>query len=348
MKTGKTLVELAEEIERQKESKRDYIVPDKKLRFTTDKNLNVEFGENILDPTKHFHRQIGTKVKIPAKYYDRMRTEAPELLANNVNHWLSKSNDSRMIRTLDGNARAYLSDRYRALDNADLAEAVLPELYSFSDIEVVSTEITPTRMYIKAVNKRVEGEVEKGDVVQAGLVIRNSEVGHGALAIEPLVYRLVCLNRMISNDNTMKKYHVGRQGSSNVRDSWEVFSDKTKQLTDAAVWSQVKDLTREALSESLFRVQLDKIKEAAGQEIENNPAEVVEIVQKDFGLTEDEGGSVLRHLIEGGDLSRWGLTNAITRASQDVEDYERATEFERLGGQIIELSPKKWETIACN
>jgi len=31
-------------------------------------------------------------------------------------------------------------------------------------------------MYIKVINKRLELEVQKGDVVQAGMVITNSEV----------------------------------------------------------------------------------------------------------------------------------------------------------------------------
>ena len=41
---------------------------------------------------------------------------------------------------------------------------------------------------------------------------------------------------------------------------------------------------------------------------------------------------MLRHLIEGGDLSAYGLVNAVTHFAQDVDDYDRATEFEALGG----------------
>ena len=40
------------------------------------------------------------------------------------------------------------------------------------------------------------------------------------------------------------------------------------------------------------------------------------------------------------------LMQAVTRASQDVEDYDRASELEQLGGQIIELAPSQWKTIA--
>jgi hypothetical protein len=67
---------------------------------------------------------------------------------------------------------------------------------------------------------------------------------------------------------------------------------------------------------------------------------------KQFGLSEVEGKSVLKELASGGDLSRFGLYNAITAASQSVEDYDRATDLERIGAQVIELAPSQWKQIA--
>jgi hypothetical protein len=55
------------------------------------------------------------------------------------------------------------------------------------------------------------------------------------------------------------------------------------------------------------------------------------------GLSSGEGDGILAHLIRGGDLSQWGLCSAIARMSQDIEDYDRATELERIGGKLIEL-----------
>ena len=48
---------------------------------------------------------------------------------------------------------------------------------------------------------------------------------------------------------------------------------------------------------------------------------------------------MLRHLIAEGQLSgRYSLVNAVTHYSQEVEDYDRATEFEALGGRLIDLA----------
>jgi hypothetical protein len=55
---------------------------------------------------------------------------------------------------------------------------------------------------------------------------------------------------------------------------------------------------------------------------------------------------VLRHLIIEGDLSGYGLVNAVTHYSQDVGGYDRATEFEALGGKLIELAPTEWKGLA--
>ena len=49
---------------------------------------------------------------------------------------------------------------------------------------------------------------------------------------------------------------------------------------------------------------------------------------------------------EKGDLSGFGLVNAVTHYSQDVDDYDRATDFEALGGKLIELAPTEWKGLA--
>lgn len=80
-----------------------------------------ESAEVVLDKQAHLrceliaHRQIGTNLRIPAAYYDRMREERPDLLAYNANTWFKQESSQRMLRTLDGSARAYLSNRYRRI-----------------------------------------------------------------------------------------------------------------------------------------------------------------------------------------------------------------------------------------
>jgi hypothetical protein len=40
------------------------------------------------------------------------------------------------------------------------------------------------------------------------------------------------------------------------------------------------------------------------------------------------------------------LFNAVTNYSQQVVDYDRATELEALGGRLLELREAEWRTLA--
>ena len=91
MKEGRTLVELAQELERQRAAKKDYISDTRNLRMdATGDGLQLSLRDDrshvvhMLGVNENAHRQIGTALGIPAKYYDKMQRELPDLLAQNV------------------------------------------------------------------------------------------------------------------------------------------------------------------------------------------------------------------------------------------------------------------------
>ena len=124
MKSGVTLQQMLTEVKRQSESKEDYLIAPNRLRMESYGkemflHLSDDSGTELIEPmtiTGIAHRQIGTHLRIPAAYYDRMREERPDLLAYNANTWFKQENSQRMLRTLDGSARAYLSNRYRRME----------------------------------------------------------------------------------------------------------------------------------------------------------------------------------------------------------------------------------------
>lgn len=348
MKTGMSLVELAKELERQKDTKRDFVSPTQDLQIVprgTFQDLVVG-NHGAFEMNEIAHQQVAGRVGIPQKYYDRMRQRAPELLAGNVNHWFQKEPESRMVRTLDGRARAFLSDRYRPLDNFDLGEVAITTLTKHQlKVQIESTALTESRLYIKARTETITAEIKKGDIVQAGIVISNSEVGMGSVKIEPFIFRLVCLNGMIANDHALRKYHVGR-GHDGGDMAEEFFRDETRKADDRAFWMKVRDVISGSFRQDIFERMVDAMRKATGEPIQADPVKAVEVTQRKFGLNDTERGGVLSWLIKGGDLSRYGLLNAVTRLSQDVPDYDRATELERMGGQILELPKTDWQEIA--
>lgn len=360
MKTGKTLSQLAAEIERQQETKRDLITSTKYvvMGVVDGKEAAVKVGDHEpLRINALGHDQIGAHAKIPATYYDRMLAEEPELLATNVNRWFAKYPAPRLIRTLDGRVRAFLSDSYRPLENADLAEAVLPILLDMK-LDIMSCEITERRLYIKAVDERLKRDVPSGrkmgdgshcffDTCSPAIIISNSEVGAGTLSVDSGVFTKVCTNMAMIADGGMKRRHVGsRNALTDGEQVRHLLTDATKRATDRAIWMQVRDVVRGAFDEARFAAVTDKMAGLAADKIEGDVVKVVEFGAKTLGYTETEGKSILKHLIEGGDLTRYGLFNAVTRTAQDIESYDRATEFEAMGGRVIELPKNDWQRMA--
>ena len=346
MKNGKSLAELAIELKRQSQAKQDFVASTEAMEMTNDGHLSLYSfdDERSFSITDHAHSQISQRLNIPLKYYKRMRSLAPDLLATNVNTWFLEKPERRMIRTLNGQARAFLSDRYRRLDNIQLAEFVLPVLQEWgNDLKIVSAELTEKRMYIKAINQKIELEVKPGDAVQAGICISNSEIGLGSLSVEPLVYRLVCKNGMIAQDRSTKKYHVGSAADDS---AFQLFSDETLKADDKAFFLKVRDTVKSAVEIAQFSQIVQQLKDATQQPIEGNPVKTVEVLADDFHYSQEESSGILNHLIRGGDLTAYGLSNAITRTSQDLDDYDRATDLERDGSRILSLSRSSWKKLA--
>ena len=338
MKSGISLVEMAQEIQRQNDLKADYMLDTRSLRlepFGGGLYLNAydQSGDYAVEPLEVnaiAHRQIGTHLKIPAAYYDKMLEEYPELLAQNVNAWFQREPAVRMVRTIDGTARAFLSNRYRRIDNLDIAGIVLPVLQEMEGMHFESCQLTDSRMYIKVVNTRLEAEVVPGDIVQSGIIISNSEVGLGSVSIQPLVYRLVCSNGMVVNDAQTRRNHVGRVNEAS--ENYQLYSEKTLEADDKAFAMKIQDTVRAVVDEVRFTRVVNMMREA--KDAPMNTAAVpgiVKLVSKDFHITDDESSGVLQRLIEGNDLTLYGLSNAVTRHSQDVKDYDRATALEGIG-----------------
>ena len=352
MKSGRSLVDLAQELERQLATKKDMVVPSSLMRYRTSEqgvssiDINEQPGVQTYAITELARRQLADKLKIPYAYFERMRTEQPHLLDRNVNTWLQESDDDkRLIRTLDGHVRAVLSDRYRRLDNFDLAENVLPILQRLPEARFESVELTESRMYLKVITPSVRYEIAPGDVVQAGVVISNSEVGQGTLSVQPLVFRLVCKNGLIASDRALRKTHVGRVLESG-DESVLVFKDDTLRADDTAFFLKVRDVVEAAVSEATFRLITEKMQKTMGIRLTGDPVKSVEVLADRYLLNDNERAGVLRYLISGGDLSAYGLVNAVTHYSEEVEDYDRATEFEAIGGKLIELPGKEWQELA--
>jgi len=350
------LREMADVIMRNADNKRDYLADTAKLTVTEAGKMLVPVngGEpEAFGITDHTHGQIAAKLEIPKKYYDRLKTEHGDLWAKNVNTLFERENERRMIRTLDGNVRAYLSDRYRRIDNEEVAAILLPALMKFEGLVIHDCEVTEKRMYINAYYPGVTKEITGKDFWSPGVTIGNSEIGDGRFYTKFYAWRQVCRNGMIAKDFSFGKYHTGRRTEA-AEDVAEIFySERTQKLDDAAFLSKTLDVLNGALSDNGFSNMVLRLQKAT---LDTMPAmnveQTVELIATDYQLKDDERKHVLMNLIKEGNLNRYGIANGITNAANHpvdggiTTDYDRAQELREIGGKIIDLTPADWHTVS--
>ncbi len=352
MKAGRTIQDMAAEILRQSQAKADYLVSTQHLVMEDwgqqpMLHLRDEAGVELVEPLdiqQTAHQQLGSYLGIPRKYYERMQGEDVGLLAYNVNRWLRRKSEQRMIRTMDGHARAFLSNRYRRIDNLDIATITLPIIEEMPDARYESCQLTDDYMYIKVVNPRLTAEVVPGDIVQAGIIISNSETGLGAVCIQPLIYRLVCSNGAVVNEAKTRRNHIGRVSSTD--ENFFIYSQETLAADDKAFVLKIQDTVRACVDEARFAQIVGKMRESTEARLDTRDLPgVVKLASANFGITEEESSGVLQRFLEGCDYTLYGLGNAVTRHSQDVESYDRATQLEEIGYSVMTMSPALFRQI---
>lgn len=376
MKEGRPLASLAEELERQAYVKRDYLTPAGSLQLHSNGRSYLRIGEDYAI-NEVAHGQIAEYAGVPKPFYDRLRSatdqltvpvyagdEEPGYKEQPVFDVLvgkllaSKGDEPRLVRTLDGAARAFLSANYNVdLDNWDVfriaASAI--EMCGLGPENVASCEVTERRLYLKVLSPKLEavvrpenilpghGYLKEPQVVQAGFILTNSETGLGSLAVQQVVMKLMCTNLWIATD-TIRRRHIGKALQAD--DDGTVFRDDTRAADARAKLLKIRDHVAEALEETRFRALVASMQETTGIRITGSVEKTVDATAQRFGLSQHEKEKVMQSLIEGADLSLWGLTNAITATAQTTSSYDRATELEAIGGRFFTMPASEIKQLA--
>lgn len=312
-------------------------------------NSGISRPDLIVSPNHLMHRQLGSRLQIPATYYDRMKVTHPELLAENVNTWLKSFNKNVLVRMYDNgeatSGRAFLSDKFKTLENLDIVMAVL-EVVMNSGLKVIpeTADISENRIYLRFVcpevkksapellrNYRNPDTKDINDGVMSGFVVRNSEVGQGAFEIMPRAVMLVCKNGMIGErDQGYRRTHVGAK-----MDQGEIdWSSESKELNSSLIKSQIKDVVKHFASHEYLGSFLEKLGAYSGQKLEH-PADATVNAASHLGLGKEAQDKVLSYFINGGDTSALGVSHALTfyaheQDNPDVRDTLEAGAFQVL------------------
>lgn len=321
---------------------KDYRVPHHKLGFECldgDVAIRVDDG-GALGIHNNALSQICQKAGIPRKYADILRKDAQEdLLALNFRQRFHRMEPNKkgeiptfLVRTVNGEARGFLSDRYKRWDSCGIIEAFAGVAGAMRAIPVQAKALD-TKFFLKVVIDKIF-DVGK-DFFVFGVCLRHSDFGDGALSLMSSVTRLVCNNGMLGEDR-FRKIHLGARIDDNVD-----LSERTYQLDSQTMISAVKDITSAMLKEDLVTIKLQKIKEA--QEKVIDATEKLQVLRKNSKITKPEEDKISElyrsaevELLPPGN-SVWRLSNAISLFAQYTE-ANRGLELESLAGSLIGIA----------
>lgn len=306
--------------------------------------------------TPFAHRQIAERNNIPFPYYQRMLADQPELLLRNVHTWWRSEPEMRMARTIrpvdlaDGQAtigpttlRGWLSDRFRVLDNLPFCVTVLQQAEE-AGATIQAAHLDEERFYLKLVSPRLEAKIDRGrhdpvdDVLQAGIIVRNSEVGDGRVSVRPYVYRLVCTNGMIA----MKEYAQVHLGS---RNQLGLLSAEAIEADARAVWLQVRDYVKHAFNPDTLKETVEMFERADKVRIQAKATDAVANVVQHFDLAASEAQGILERYLRGNEDTMFGLVNAVTQYAHEGPDFRRQVELEEIGGRLLATAPTDFTAL---
>jgi len=324
------LENLIEELERQKPLKWDKRVNSSQIEMHSAGGQEMfqikGNGKNAFSITKPCHNQIAEKLDIPLKYYNKMESEAPDLLVENINTWLHKTDKNFFIRGLGDSIRAFLSDRYRVIDHLDILYCSLNELQAHK-AEIEDCYLSEIEMNIKVKSQKLKDFVRhKDDLIVGGLFFTNSETGHKALRIEPRLFRVQCSNGMIIEEFVTRQIHLGNGD----------------EVLNEMVYLSIRRSIRELFSS--FGKITQTLRETTEIKVKN-PQKVINNVVEQYRLSEAQKENILIAFGAEPEYDKYGIANAATQAAQKEETWEKSVELERVGGNLISLSVEGFKSL---
>ena len=315
------------------EAPKDAIVKTRAVKFhgSAYTMLTVDVGGEGLFPSDFALGQLAEKASVPAPYLRELskgepwKTElAAEILTRHYNH---AAEMRVLVRSVKGQLRGWLSDRFRRLDCRPLAEALATEAQNVGAIPVDGTA-TETRVALKVIMPEIIEPVP-GEFLVYGGEWSNSDYGNGTNSFRAFALRVACLNGM-TRENLLRQVHLGGRLEENI-----AFSDRTYQLDTEASVSALRDIVRGALGPAGRESLTEKIR--AANEKEMTKSQLVSAVKT---LPKAQQKSIV-DAFESEDVinlpagkTAWRGSNAISWIARHTEDAEARLDLERLAGSL--------------
>lgn len=280
--------------------------------------------------------QISDKAGLPRKFLEALHEEGTwgqELIAHNLNEvYGHRTSSKHLVRTVNGQVRGFLSDRYLRLDTPLIVEAfsAAAAQYGLVPVEAIAFD---TKFSLKAALTQVVEPVP-GEPIVLGVSLRNSDFGDGAFELRMFAMRVMCTNMAVCEDG-LRRVHLGSRLSGNV-----AISRKTFELDNKALASATSDVVAGMFEPEKVQARLEAVRTAATQSIDIKKALDAARKSGDLSVTDTKSVTDIYNtggieLLPPGD-NAWRLSNAISFFAQQVEPA-RKLDLEVLAGKVAGL-----------
>ena len=256
-------------------------------------------------------------------------TDTLTTLLNSVYHNIKR--ERVLIRSIDGEARGFLSDRYRRLDSGPIFEAFAKETQKFEAVPTHASFMdtkTALTMHLPEIFEPFPNEP-----LLAGVTLSNSDYGNGALSLKFSLMRMWCSNLAI-RDEAFRKVHLGAKLPEEVQ-----FSEKTYQLDATTITSAITDLVGNYLNPEFIKGEMKVIEEASTKEV--NIETLLTNLRKNNKINKGEEVAIAKkfntpeiELLPPG-VNLWRASNAISLFAGNLGNTERSFELQQLAGNIL-------------
>jgi hypothetical protein len=304
-----------------------------------------------------------TTPNIPTKFFDKMLLERPKRLSDLVNGLHSDDPKKRLVRCLDNEVRAWLSNGYRVIDNYDMAFTCLDEARK-KDAQVFEADLSDKRMRIKFTTQQVWDKIDvtqrsgpQGDwyagaignkeligktilgakirdelpggqgTIHPVVTVLNSETGHGGYHVRLGILMGICFN-VASLETIVTGIHIGERLDEGI------FSQETITAESKAIMLKARDAIRSAFDPDKFKAIVAKAK-AAQADVLTAPNAAIDNVIETGIVNEEQREALLTYFLKDYDQTRFGFAQAVSRLAQDIDDPDAAGDLEQLAGKII-------------
>ena len=306
--------------------------------------------------SEHFISTMCEKIKLPRVYFEHLsRSLYGDMIDYNVSELFNRAEGNFLLRSFvnpdtgEGIARALLSDKFKVIDNLDVLYACMKAIKDTGvNVKIESCDITETKLHARfycpdiiqqapellsnyrSPRRGLNDDSDFG--IYAGFTIQNSEVGTSSFQIAPRLVVGACRNGMVFKRDASKWKHLG----SRMDEGIVKVQQDTKAKEHELIMLQARDAVATFCSPDYLGSKIESI--SSNNHSITKPQQAIDHVIKHYELPKTITDDLMTYFTKGGDVTRFGISQAMTAIAYEYPNADTAHEIEVASVKLMTSS----------